>query len=511
MDQVLNLILTELRGAWRFRWAAMLVTWIVALAGLAYVLTLPDIYEARAQVFVDTRDPLAQQVRPGDGPEVKVAYVRRLLLSTPNLEQVARQTDLDLRAANPLEFQNLVAGLQRDISVRPGGGGFDANLYSIVYRDSDRRSAERVVQVLLNSFQEQSVEGDLQDDLQALAFLDNQMDEYRRRLEEAEARVADFRRDNAGLIGGEGGFFARLDSFQEELRQVRASLRIALEKRAALAAQFSASGSQDETSATGLGELQRQVLEMEKTLDQLRLIYTDEHPSVISARETLAALQGRLERRREELGPLLATGAGGAVVENVRIALSQAEIEVTELRGRERDLVQRIDELQARVDIAPQLEAELAGLNRDHAVLRNQYENLLQRRELLSFDIDRKRQGRQLEFRIIEPPLAPWLPVGPNRLLLMSVVLALALGAGGGLAFVLNQVRPVFVNGDMVYRQLGIPVLGAVSMAWTSRATWARRRAEAAFALGIVALLGVFGAVFVAAPQLTALVERMLA
>ena len=516
MEQLLRQILTELRGAWRFRWFAMLVTWAVGLGGIVFVLSMPDLYEARAQVFVDTRDPLMAAARGGEDADAKVAYVRRMLLSTPNLEQVARETDLDLRAPTPQAFQALVAKLQNDLRVQPGGGrGFESNVYSIVYRDVDRRIAERVVQVLLNSFQEQSLEGDLRDDLKALDFLDNQMAEYRRRLEDAEARVADFRRRNAGLIGGEGGFFSRLEAFQEELREVRGGLQVALEKRAALARQFSASeqaGTQDESGATSLAELQNQVLQTEKQLDELRLIYTDEHPSVISTRETLAALQGRLERRRDELGPLLgAGGAGGAVVENVRIALSQVEIEITELRGRERTLEQRINELQDRVEIAPQLEAELAGLNRDHAVLRNQYESLLQRRELLSFDIDRKRQGRQLEFRIIEPPLAPQAPVAPDRWRLMLMVLAASLAAGGGLAFLLHQMRPVFVSGDMVYQQLGIPVLGTVSMAWTQRAVWKRRSAEAVFAVGLLALLGIFGIVFLAMPAMTALAQRWLA
>jgi polysaccharide chain length determinant protein (PEP-CTERM system associated) len=516
MDQLLKQILTEMRGAWRFRWLAMLATWVVGLLGIFVVLAMPDVYEARAQVFVDTSDPLEQQARRTDDADVKVAFVRRMLLSTPNLEQVARQTDLDLRADTPQAFQGLVLKLQRDISVQPGSGrGFDANLYNIVYRDVDRRIAERVVQVLLNSFQEQSLEGDLRDDLQALAFLDNQMAEYRRRLEEAETRVAEFRRANAGMIGGEGGFFTRLDAMQDELRQVRADLRVAMERRAALAGQVSASaaaGTGDEAGATSLVELQTQVLQAEQRLDQLRLLYTDEHPSVVSARETLAALQGRLERRRDELGPLLGlSGGGGAVVENVRIALNTVEIDITELRGRERNLEQRISELQDRVDIAPQLEAELAGLNRDHTVLRTQYENLLQRRELLSFDIDRKRTGRQLEFRIIEPPRAPELPVAPDRLRLMVMVLFAALGAGGGLAFVLHQMKPVFVTGEMVYQQLGIPVLGSVSMAWTKPAMWARRRTEMVFALGLILLFGIFGVVFLALPRMAALAQQLLA
>lgn len=509
MDQLLRAVLAEFRGAWRFRWAAVVTAWVVALAGIAVVLALPNTFEARAEVFVDTRDPLVAQAGQ-QGTDVSVAFVRRLLLSSPNLERVARQTELDRRAPTPQALQQLVAQLQRAISVRPGGGGIDASLYSIVYRDTERDVAEHVVQVLLSTFQEESLEGELLDDLQALAFLDDQMAEYRRRLEEAEGRVADFRRRNAGVIGGEGGFFTRLEAEEEQLRQVRADLRIALEKRTALAAQFSASES--ETGGVSLAELQNQVLQAEKRLDELRLIYTDEHPLVKSADETLAALQSRYERRRSELGPLAGMGsAGDAVVENVRIAMSRVEIEVTELTGRERDLLNRIHELKQRMDIAPQLEAELAGLNRDHAVLLNHYENLLQRREHLSFDIDRKRQGRQLEFRVIEPPMAPLSPIGPNRYLYAVMVLIAALAAGAGLAFVLHQLRPVFATGDDVYQQLGIPVLGVVSMAWTQRATWALRRAEAMFALGIVALLALFLAVFAGMPQLAAMVHGWLA
>jgi len=518
VDQLFRQVITELRGAWRFRWLAMAVAWLVAIGGVAYVLSMPDRFEARAQVFVDTRDPLINnqnQARDNDAA-VSVAYVRRLLLSTPNLEMVARETDLDLRVETPQAFELLVAALQRQIQVQPAGGyGFEANLYNIVYRDTDRLTAERVVQVLLNSFQEQSLEGDLRDDLQALSFLDDQMADYRRRLEEAESRVADFRRRNAGVVGAEGGFFDRLETLREELRNVTANLRIARETRATLAAQFAATGSgsgQGQSAAASLIELENQVLAAERELGELRLRYTEAHPSVISARETLAALEGRLAKLREEVGPMLGSGATGtgSAVENVQIALTEAEIQVSELSGRQRDLQQRIAELQEKVDIAPQLEAELAGLNRDHTVLRNQYETLLQRRELLSFDIDRKRQGRQLEFRIIEPPLAPEFPVEPNRTVMMLLALMAALGAGGGLAYLLHLMKPVFITGDTVYQELGVPVLGSVSMAWTGQAIARRRGAEALFAVALVVLLATFGAVFAFLPDLTEYAQQLV-
>jgi polysaccharide chain length determinant protein (PEP-CTERM system associated) len=514
VDQILQQFLTEIRGSWRFRWIAMAAAWAVGLAGMGMTLITPDRFEARAQVFVDTRDPLITSPARDGGADVSVAYVRRLLLSTPNLEQVAEQTALDQRAETPQAFENLIRALQQQIEVaQVGRGGFEANLYNISYRDTDRDIAENVVQVLLDSFQEQSLEGDLRDDIQALAFLDEQIADYRRRLEEAESRVAEFRRRNAGLVGAEGDFFNRLARLQDQLREVSTDLRIARETRAALAAQFSGSGSagQGDGFSTGLLELENQVVQAERDLDELRLRYTDAHPSVITAQETLEALRSRVAKRRDELGPLVTTGSSAAVLENFSIALTEAEIEVNELSGRQRDLQQRIAELQEKVETAPQLEAELAGLNRDNTVLREQYESLLERREMLSFDIDRKRQGRQIEFNIIEPPMAPEFPVEPNRRMLLLVALLAALGAGAGLAFLLHQLRPVFNDGKSVYQELGIPVLGSASMTWTANATMERRRTELLFGLGLLILLGVFGAMFLVLSDLSLVTRQALA
>jgi hypothetical protein len=142
-------------------------------------------------------------------------------------------------------------------------------------------------------------------------------------------------------------------------------------------------------------------------------------------------------------------------------------------------------------------------------VLQNQYEGLLQRREQLSFDIDRKRQGRQLEFRVIEPPLAPGIPVAPNRFMLLVMALFGALGAGGAVAYVLHSLKPVYVSADAIYEELQLPVLGAVSMAWTARARRQRRGAEAVFAIGLSVLVAVFGVVIVAMPWAVELVQGL--
>src|SRR2546430_13291414 len=60
MNAALEFILEQIHGAWRFRWTAMLVAWIVCLLGWLVVLAMPDTYSAWARVYVDTRTRLSQ-------------------------------------------------------------------------------------------------------------------------------------------------------------------------------------------------------------------------------------------------------------------------------------------------------------------------------------------------------------------------------------------------------------------------------------------------------------------
>ena len=48
-------------------------------------------------------------------------------------------------------------------------------------------------------------------------------------------------------------------------------------------------------------------------------------------------------------------------------------------------------------------------------------------------------KGEKIQFRIVDPPQVPTLPSGPPRLILMSAVLAAALGAGVVIAFLMSQ------------------------------------------------------------------------
>ena len=90
MMNIVDQVMDELRGTWRFRWVALSVAWAISLAGWVVVFSMPDMYEARARVYIDTRTPLRPLlagVAADQDVESQIIMVRQALLGGPNLER----------------------------------------------------------------------------------------------------------------------------------------------------------------------------------------------------------------------------------------------------------------------------------------------------------------------------------------------------------------------------------------------------------------------------------------
>ena len=123
VQEIIAEITDHIRGMWRFRWYAILISWVVALIGWYSVYTMPNIYEASARVSVDTNSllpALTQGLTARENLMSEVDLVSKALLTRPNLEAVARDTDLDLRAETPQQMELLITGLQRRVRIAGG-------------------------------------------------------------------------------------------------------------------------------------------------------------------------------------------------------------------------------------------------------------------------------------------------------------------------------------------------------------------------------------------------------
>jgi polysaccharide chain length determinant protein (PEP-CTERM system associated) len=489
MQETLNNLIERARGAIRFKWWAIGVAWGVCLLGWTVVTFLPSKYEASTRVFVDTRtalSPVIQGIAIQQDVAAHLNLAQEALIGEEQLDEIVRETGLDATIKTAQERAGLIDSLKKRIVInlqRTGEWGQTGGvIYTISYRDSDRERGLKTVEILLNSFIEDTLGGKRQGSEEASDFLRNEIAETEEHLREAEQRLAEFKKANVGVMpGAAGDYFTRLQTELDAARKARADLQVALSRRSELSRQLS--GETPFTVATGTpgaaamagtrggNDTTSQIADAERRLAALLLRFTEKHPDVIAAR---AEVEGLKARRAEELEALrrgdpnaaLSSGAGAnPIYQSIQLALNQVDVEIAELRGQIALHERKVGELQRLVNTAPEVEAEYARLNRDYDVTKAQYTALVERLQRTELGQDAQDKASDVRFEVIDPPNAGFSPVTPNRPALVTLVFLLALGLGGATAVGLDRLNPVFNRGRDLHEATDLPVLGEVAYA----------------------------------------------
>ncbi|WP_229515634.1 XrtA system polysaccharide chain length determinant [Massilia sp. CFBP 13647] len=435
---------------------------------------MPNTYETSARVYVDTQSilkPLLSGMTTLPNLDQQVSFMRQTLISRPNVEKVMRDTDLDVKATTTREKEQIIEGLMRNIKV--SGTGRD-DIYSISYTSTDAKLGKDVVQSLLTIFVEGSFGGKKQDSDKAIQFINDQIRSTEEKLAADENKLKEFKIRNMGLMPQNGDFSGRVAGANEALNQARLELAEAEQSRNAIRRRMSGSGK--EGGGMVDPELEGRLAAAQKSLDTLRLQYTEEHPDIIATRRLIEQLQARKKEEAKKDRPDPGT-ATSLMMQQMMVSLSDAESRVAGLRARVNEYANRVTTLRAQSTTAPEVEAQLSQLTRDYQINRDNYEKLVQRREQAKLSGDLSSATDMLTFRVVEPPMAATKPSGPNRPMLFSGVFLMALAAGVVGAFLLSQVRPTFLSHAALRQETGFPVLGSISMHWTdSQKVLSKRR-----------------------------------
>jgi polysaccharide chain length determinant protein (PEP-CTERM system associated) len=529
MTPAFDHVFDEVRGAWRFRWIALITAFIVALIGWAVVFALPDRYEADARVFVDTRTalkPALQGLTIDQNVDGQINYVRQSLLEGPQLAQIAKdagvlsptETDERTRAKILISLSDRIvlgvfsAGSQGDERSTAG------TIYTFHYTDGERARSLRVVEALLNTFVEETLGGKREGSQHAQRFLEAQIKDYEQRLSAAEDKLAAFKKKNVGLMpSDQGGYFAQLQKEVDDAKKAESDLSVAMSRRDELAKQLhsdsaiSAAGSSAASGGRGAGggsDTLSRIQEAQAKLDELLLKYTDRHPDVIAMRATLAELNQRratelANLRRGDASAIASSGAGNnPVYQSMQLELNKVDVEIAALRREVAQHQGTVADLRQRLNSAPQVEAEYQQLNRDYDVNKAQYTALLESYQKARLG-ERADNAGSVRFEIVLPPTSPLVPVWPKRTLLLGLIWLAALGVGGGIAYGLHTIKPILSSVRAVNELTPFRVLGVVSVAFPTaqrekiwRNVWRISAASACLvvALGIALALNWSGA-----------------
>jgi len=497
MAEITAVLLNFLKAIGKYRWYAVVITWTVALVGWAVVLRLPSQYDASARVYVDTQSilkPLLSGMTTMPNLEDQVVFMRRTLLSRPNIERLMRDVDLDVKAKDTKEHEKIVNELMSKIRL---SGTERDDIYTIAYVSDNPKLAKDIVQALLTIFMEGSFSGKKQDSDKAVQFIDDQIKTYEDKLAAAENTLKEFKIKNMGMLPGSGDFSGQLSGATDQLNQAKLELSEAEQARNAIRRQINGEpakpGTQTIDPALIDPELESRIATVQKNLDTMRLQYTEQHPDVIANKRLLDQLLAQKADLGKTKKRSLDPGAGySPMLQQLTVSLSQADARVASLRARVNEFAARVDSLRSRSSTAPEIEAQLTQLNRDYDVNKANYQRLVERRESARLSGDLTTATDMLSFRVIDPPTVPTQPTGPNRLRLFSMVFGAALVAGLAAAFLMSQVRPTFMSQTALRDTTGLPVLGAIGMNWTTEQTVRRKRRLVAVGVSVLLLLGAY-------------------
>jgi uncharacterized protein involved in exopolysaccharide biosynthesis len=194
-----------------------------------------------------------------------------------------------------------------------------------------------------------------------------------------------------------------------------------------------------------------------------------------------------------------APGAPGGPGESLAVQelnrmLASAEVQAAAIKARVSEYASRYAQARESLKTAPQIESEAAQLNRDYAITKKNYEDLVARRQSAVMSGELDVASGMAEFRLIDPPRVAPKPVSPNRLLLLPLVLVVALALGSFMAFAAAQLRPTFADGAELRLKTGLPLLGVVTMLTSD----VDRRRERSSLIRFVAASGGLVGLFVA-------------
>jgi polysaccharide chain length determinant protein (PEP-CTERM system associated) len=476
MSELLSQLTLNARRMWRKRWLGVGVAWVAALLGGAAVSMTKDRFEASARVYVDTQTvlkPLMAGLAFQPDIDQQVKMLARTLISRPNVERLMKSPEVGLERPPASEYDRALERLKDKIKIAPSGAG---NLYSISYRDADPQRARRLVEGLVNMFMESSADTKKRDSAEASRFIDEQIKEYEGKLAESENKLKEFKLRNFGVSGvSNQDYFTRMSTLTDEVNKLKLELSAATQSRDAMRRELASEDPQlpPESIAQPLvplppTETESRLEALRRQQDEMMRRFTDQHPDVIALKRQVDLLEQQRRAEQEAKVRDASKGRGTAatnpVYQRLRVSLAEAEANVASLRTQLGVQQGRLDQVRALASRIPQVEAELAQLNRDYDVIRKNYDQLVGRREAASLGLKIDQSANLTDFRVVEPPQVSSAPVFPGKRVLAVLAFLAALGAGIGATYLASTLQPTLDGPKDLAEASGRPVLGSVAL-----------------------------------------------
>ncbi len=428
------------------RWPILLLMAFVGTGiGWEAARVLPKRYVSKTVVLVEPPTVPGDYVKPVviDNINQHLASMQQEILSRSRLEPIIKKFGLYSDEVDRVPMDALVGRLQKTITITPieamaqtSSQGLPGFTVSVTF--GDPHMAQQICSTITSMFTEANSRARQQTVEETSSFLSAQLDEAKGKLDEQDARLAEFKRRYLGALPDDSqtnlnvltGLTSQLDATTQALSRAQQDKSFT---ESMLAQQLA--NSQPTQNGQTTDALVVQLNTLRSQLTALQSKYTDDYPDVIKTKSDIAALEKKMTNPESQALPAGMTTKAPtepAQIQSLRAQIHQHEVEIKERTAQQDELQQQIKTYQSRVQSSPAVEQEYKSLTRDYQTALDFYNDLLKKRDqsALATDLERRQEGEQ--FQVLDAADVPSKPSFPNAQLFMLG------GAGGGVSLALG-------------------------------------------------------------------------
>lgn len=513
----------------------MAFLFLAIIAGLGVYLKTAKVYESTALLIYQRA-----RINPGSTmtPDVQtqtremVATLTQQVTSRTSLESLIKQFSLYEQMREKLPMEDVVDAMRRHIIIKPERG----DVFKVTYTGADPKKVMQVANAVAARFIEENLRYREEKATETSAYVQDELNLSKNDLDKKEAAMRDYKLKFYNEMPQQfEANMSRLTSLQEQSQKNRDSSQdlertkvliqeqISRRKEALALAAVQARLTDSAAMKSGIssGQVERnpvlaQSLEelsaVNTALENLLLRYTDKHPEV----RRLKKKQEQLEEEQKKLVASLEKDEGSVASQEEKAEspsevkedfsvqdtqLQELNMQMKQINYARKRLGEESDELQTQIEqykkwieMTPAREAEWTALTRDYKQLYDHYQRLVVRNlEAVSAEsLERRQKGSQ--FKIVDSAYFPEKPTKPDFKKIMALSVALGLGLGGALAFLLEMKDSSFRSPVELERFLGVTVLCALPHVFTVKEKRANKFKSLgwvlAFSVVMVCILG---------------------
>ena len=481
---------------------------------------LPPVYKSTSTILIEQQEipqELVQSTVTSYAAE-RIQVIQARVMSRANLMSIIEKFNLYENERKHQTTGEIIKRISEDIALdmvsvnvvdpRSGKPTAATIAFSLSFEHEKPATAQRVANELTSLYLSENLKNRAQKAVETASFFRQESERLQKEIGEYERKLAVFKQDHADALPGLQGLNQQILQRKESERDAIKARLVSLEdKKFYLDGQLA----QIEPGNPALMGASSRLKLAEAEYLTLKARYSDEHPDVVNLKKVIKslreeeamsdnakilsgelvslraelavarkkytknhpdvrAIEAKIEALNKELGSIEMRSDEKYYQEQpenpayitLKAQLAGINSEVKAEKENLRTVNRKIDELEAIMQTAPQIEREYVALNRlyNNAIRAFQENEIKQSRADIAQQLETEKKGER--FSLIDPPEFPEKPISPNRPAIILIGLFLSVLAGLGYAFISDAISGSVRGAKNIRSILGVAPLAVI-------------------------------------------------